>query len=143
MMFYLIIYMTIISTISLVLSLYQITQTIKKLNLLKEDHQKMNPEKLYEEYKPDTFIDEIMSYALDKKLVVTLRPGINNKMTMYHRDTDGNEYSVVELFSVKGDKNSVSYQQGLKELTGKIDTFIENKQFIKDKVKEERSATNK
>jgi hypothetical protein len=99
--------------------------------------------KILESFKDDHFISEIMKYALDKGLNCSIRPGLNNKLTMYYRDeTDGNEYSVTELFTVEGDSESLSWKKGYEELTIKIDKFIDNKQLIKDKIKEEKNATN-
>jgi len=117
--------------------LFSLIKFIKNLKQLETKAVELAPK-----IEMDPLIQEVFEYTFEKGLKCSIRPGKDNRTTLYYYDEEKRiEYSVTELYSTNEKKGSKSYDKILEELKGKIDNFIENKDIIREKIiKEQESA---
>jgi len=102
-----------------------------------------NDQRMLHEFKTDPLMDDIMEYTIDKGLRCAIRPGINDRMTLYYHDeTDHSEYAVAELFTTEAPRGSVTFRKAFEELRRRVDMFIENKEDIKKEMREKLNVKN-
>jgi len=129
----LLIIIAVVNTLNLIVTIFNSIQS-KKRSAGKAPN-------LFEDQTVDPLITDLMEYAFDKGLQCSIRPGLDNKLTLYYHDEkDNNEYAITELHTTSSKKGSYSYNQILKELTTIVDVFLENKDIVKEKIKEDKNA---
>lgn len=105
------------------------------------DFDMRSPEqRMLEEFNTDPFMDDVMEYTLQHDIDCAIRPGAEDKTTLFYRDKETSaEYAITELFTCKAPRGSVTYTKAMKELTDRIDYFVKNYDIIKTQIKEKLS----
>jgi len=89
----------------------------------------------------NTFTTHIMKYALEKGLKCMIMPDQNAKSTLFEI-TDNGMIAICNLIATTHGENTNEFKTLLKQMTDKIDYYVENKDLIKSKIKEEKNAAS-
>jgi len=118
---------------------------IKSLKQMKKDSEELKKyyQPIIKEKQLDPFIQDLVDYTFKKGILCSIRPGRSGRMFLFHAEED-KEFVISEVFTTTLARGSAGYKTLLKEITDKVDSFIENKKHIVEKMeKEKENATNK
>jgi hypothetical protein len=85
----------------------------------------------------DPFIADIMNYAFERNLKTMVMPNSDGQQCIYSVEEDDTSVPICQIYSTTNKQGTAAYNELLKDITDKIDNFIENKVAILSKVKKE------
>ena len=85
----------------------------------------------------DPIIRDVLKYAVERELLVSVMPDEEDKLTLFVRTEDDDmNYKICKIIKTTAPENSKMYKKYLEEMTDRVDAYIENKE---EYVKNQRS----